>query len=406
MNILFITIAFPERPEDRNIYTDLMHEMKNRGNNVYVVTSRERRCGKQTQISVENGLNVLRVRTLNMQKANIFEKGIATLLIENQYVGAIKNFFNNIKFDSIVYSTPPVTFEKAIKYVKHKDAAGTYLILKDIFPQNAVDIGMLRENGLLHRYFRRKEINLYRISDRIGCMSKANVDYIIKHNPYLNHSIVEICPNSINPINISKPEPKTYTIRQKYGIPADAVVFVYGGNLGKPQGIGFLMEVIESNNGRNDIFFLIVGSGTEYAQLEQYLNVAKCRNAKLYPSLSKDDYDILIQACDVGLIFLDPRFTIPNFPSRMLTYMEFSMPLIAATDESTDIGAVITEGKFGLWCKSGDLSAFNQNLNMLCQDETLIEQMGRNARKYLEDNYTVTRSCDVIMEHFKTGGCS
>lgn len=403
MTILFITIAFPEKPEDRNIYTDLMHEIRNRGNDVYVVTSRERRYRKKTQISVENGLNVLRVRTWNIQKTNIFEKGIATLLVERQFIGDIKKFLNNIKFDIIVYSTPPVTFERVIKYVKQRDNARTYLILKDIFPQNAVDIGMLRKNSFIHRYFRSKEINLYKISDYIGCMSQANVNYIIRHNTYLNHNILEVCSNSISPTVILRLEAESSIIRKKYGIPNDAVVFVYGGNLGKPQGIDFLIEIIESNKTRCELFFLIVGSGTEYEKIRQYFDTAKCKNAILFQYLPKHDYDILLQACDIGMIFLDPRFSIPNFPSRMLTYMENSMPVVAATDETTDVGIVITEGKFGLWSRSGDLESFNQNISLLCQDKLLIEKMGINAREYLENNFTVSKSYDIIMNHFTAG---
>ena len=95
------------------------------------------------------------------------------------------NYFADIKFDLILYSTPPITFYKAIEYVKKRDGAKTYLLLKDIFPQNAVDLGMMSKTGLkglIYKYFRKKEKKLYAISDKIGCMSQANVDYVLKHN--------------------------------------------------------------------------------------------------------------------------------------------------------------------------------------------------------------------------------
>lgn len=91
-----------------------------------------------------------------------------------------------MKFDLIIYSTPPITFQRAVEYVKERDNAQTYLLLKDIFPQNAVDIGILSKNGwkgLIYKYFRKKEKKLYGISDRIGCMSEANCKYILSHNP-------------------------------------------------------------------------------------------------------------------------------------------------------------------------------------------------------------------------------
>ena len=60
---------------------------------------------------------------------------------------------------------------------------------------------------------------------------------------------------------------------------------------------------------------------------------------------------VLANSCDVGLIFLDKRFTIPNFPSRLLSYMQASMPVLAATDVNTDIGKVIEEGESDIGCE-------------------------------------------------------
>ena len=74
--------------------------------------------------------------------------------------------------------------------------------------------------------------------------------------------------------------------------------------------------------------------------------------------MPKDDYDLLVSACDVGLIFLDYNFTIPNFPSRLFSYMQSRVPVIAATDVSADVGTVIESGGFGWWCPSNYADAF------------------------------------------------
>ena len=117
---------------------------------------------------------------------------------------AIRKFMPSVKFDLVIYSTPPITFSKVIKMIKDRDGAKSYLLLKDIFPQNAVDMGMMKEGGLLHKLFRNKEEKLYKNSDYIGCMSEANKKYVINHNNFINPSIVEVCPNSISPKEIQK----------------------------------------------------------------------------------------------------------------------------------------------------------------------------------------------------------
>lgn len=401
MNVLFLTLAYPEGEDERNIYTDLMHEFKNRGNNVYVVCQRERRFCKPTEYKIESGINVLRVKTGNITKTNIIEKGISTLLLENQFIKAIKRHLGHIRFDLLIYSTPPITFERVVKFIKKRNNCKTYLLLKDIFPQNAVDIGMMRKGSLVWHYFRTKEKRLYAISDYIGCMSKANVEYLLKHNPEIEKHKVEECPNCIKPESFCGINDRHLDIRERYGIPSEAVIFVYGGNLGRPQGIGFLLKVLEHVKERGDIFFLIVGSGTEYGRIEQYIKSSKQRNVKLMNSLPKADYDKLLKSCDVGLIFLDHRFTIPNFPSRLTAYMESAIPVLAATDVNTDIKDVLYQAGCGMWARSGDLDGYLRLVDKLASDFKLRRQMGLNGRKYLEKYYTVSRGYDIITAHLK-----
>ncbi|MER1984392.1 MAG: glycosyltransferase family 4 protein [Solibacillus sp.] len=402
MNILFLSLVSINNIDDPGIYNDLLRKFRDEGHQLSVVTPLEKRLNKPTESVMEKDINFLRVQIGNITKTNLIEKGISTLTIESSYLRAIKKHFNEIKFDLVIYSTPPITFEKVIRYIKRRDNAKSYLLLKDIFPQNAVDLNMFSESSVINKYFQHKEKKLYKQSDYIGCMSPANVDFILKHNPYLNSDHVEVCPNSIEPINIEYNEKDIQEIRIKYKIPLDKVVFIYGGNLGKPQGIDFLIECLKANKQNNKVYFVIAGSGTEFGKLKTFFDNEQPPNAQLFEQLPKEDYEVLANSCDVGLIFLDKRFTIPNFPSRLLSYMQASMPVLAATDVNTDLGAIIEKGEFGFWCESRNVEEFNKQLSKF-YDVTHREQMGLNARKYLKNNYTVTHSYEVIMSHFSKG---
>jgi glycosyltransferase involved in cell wall biosynthesis len=230
-------------------------------------------------------------------------------------------------------------------------------------------------------------------------MSKANVEFLLKYNSEINPGNVEVCPNSIEPLIIEKDKINTEKIKTKYNIPLDKTVFIYGGNLGKPQGIDFLIECLKANKTNEQVHFIIVGSGTDFDKLKFFFGKEGINNAQLFSQLPKIDYELLANSCDVGLIFLDKRFTIPNFPSRLLSYMQASMPILAATDKNTDIGKIIEEGKFGFWCESDGVEKFNEKIQQLC-DANLRKQMGINARKYLEGNYTSEKSYKIIMRHF------
>lgn len=397
MNILFLSLSRFDDVSARGIYSDLMREFISRGNEVYIASPTERRFGKPTHLIESPHCHILKIKTLNIQKTNIIEKGIGTLLLESQFDRAIRRTWPDVHFDLILYSTPPITFNKVIERNRRRCGARTYLMLKDIFPQNAVDLGMMKKGSLLYKLFRNKERKLYSISDRIGCMSPANCRYVIEHNPEVDPAKVELCPNAVMPVEIPEiTDVQRADILKKHGIPADKTIYVYGGNLGKPQGIGFLMDVVEANEQQPDTHIVIVGSGTEYPKIADRFDATQPKNATLLSALPQQEYDKLVRACDVGLIFLDRRFTIPNFPSRLLSYLENSMPVLLATDTNCDMGRVAETEGFGLWAESGDLDSFMANMRRIASDPTLVESMGSKGHDYLMANYTTDRVADII----------
>jgi len=100
---------------------------------------------------------------------------------------------------------------------------------------------------------------------------------------------------------------------------------------------------------------------------------------------------------DVGLIFLDHRFTIPNFPSRLLDYLDASLPVIAATDPVTDVGSIVLNAEAGLSCRSNNVQAFLQCINKLQNDFDFRKKAGEASRKLLIDQFTVMKSADIII---------
>ena len=390
MNILFLTMNTFTGIEMHNIYSELMKEFIENGHRPYIVTPREKSLNEHTRLYDCGDYSILKVRIGNTSNVSVIEKGISTVTLNGQYRRAIKKHLSGVEFGLILYSTPPITLASSIKCLKRDYQCPTYLMLKDIFPQNAVDLEMMNRNGVLHRYFRKLEIMLYQVSDMIGCMSQGNVDYVIQNNPYLDSEKVEVCPNAISPKEKPDREKASSVLREKYHIPDDSVVYMYGGNLGKPQGIPFLIEVLSKLHNNSCAYFFICGSGTEYELLECYLAKKHPSNVVLNRELPKDEYDALLSGCDVGLLFLDHRFTIPNYPSRMLSYMEQAIPVAAFTDRTSDVRKTIAEGEFGWWCPSDDSDKAAELLIGLQEKRLMIREYGDNARMYLEEHFQVS----------------
>ena len=396
MNVLIMSLIDIQTVSSYSLYPDLLRRFIAHGDRVYIISPFERRNSERERVIEEVNARIVKVKIWNMQKTNGIEKLFSMITIDKIFIKAIQKYFGDVRFDLILYPTPPITFGNAVEYVKNRDGAKTYLLLKDIFPQNAVDLGMMTKNGIkgvLYKYFRCQEKKLYAISDRIGCMSPANVEYILQHNPEIDPRKVEVCPNSIEIIDKSVDDEVRKAIRNKYNIPLDKKVFVYGGNLGKPQGIDFLIRCLKKCE-NSAAFFLIVGDGTEYRLLENYVINSRPKNVKLMPRIPKEDYDNMVGACDVGMIFLDHRFTIPNFPSRILSYMQAKLPVLAVTDRNTDIGKIITDNGFGWWCESVDEELFGNLIKKIIKSN--FNHMKKRSFDFLKENYYAENSYRII----------
>lgn len=395
MNILLLTIA-PK--SSQKMIRDIANELTLRGNQVFIICPSDLQNKARKKFLLIDGIRYLFVNSGNsVGKVNIFKKVYNFLTIDYRFEKAIRAAFPRNKIDLILYSTPPITLANTISKLKRKTGACTYLMLKDIFPQNAVDMGMMKTSGpmsIVWRYFRKKEKKLYRNSDYIGCMSPANCNYVLSNNPEISRDKVGICVNSYRQEPLIDIDLKA--VRQKYNIPQEGVVFLYGGNLGKPQGLQYFIDVLEQNRNKTDRYFLICGGGNDQNRIINYIKQAQPNNVAYMSSIPPEDFDVLSRACDVGMVFLDRRFTIPNFPSRMLSIMLNEKPILAATDTNTDVNMMIADGDSGWWCESRDPSRMTQIIDEICANRELMIKKGENARKYYLSHFTTEIACDQI----------
>ena len=379
MKVLFITLAKINIIESRGIYPDLLRKFRDEGHDVTIVCPNERKYGAETFVLNNNNVTILNVWTTNIQKTNFFEKGITTLFIEYLFKNAIKKHLNYTDLNLIIYTTPPITFTNLIVYLKKASSAKTYLLLKDIFPQNAIDLNIFKKSSFIYSYFRNKEKTLY------------------NNNKELSSDKVEINPNSIEVDILSEKSNQNLDLFIKYNIPTDKIILLFGGNLGIPQGIEFLKKNILNCQSIKESFFLIIGNGTEYKNLRNWIQTDSINNVLLIKELPHFEFEEITKQVHIGLIFLNPDFTIPNFPSRLLSYMQNKLPVICATDAVTDIGKIAMENNFGFWCLTTDFDSF-KNFVLKLLNPLLREELGNNSYKFLKKEYDVAISYQKILK--------
>lgn len=398
MKVLFLLITAPEASQHGNLYSDLMLEFVRRGHEVFAATVLQESEGRPSYVDDFQGVRVLHVRCGELFGVGGLRKVVTMLTLPRRYMRAIRGFFGGQQFDLLVYPTPPITFAPVVRQLKREQGCRTYLILRDIFPQNARDLGLIKD-PFTFAFFRRKERQLYETSDFIGCMSQGNIDYLLRQNN-IDRTKAEVLPNweMVGP----NPPGVDTAIRREFGLEGKFVA-VFGGNIGPAQEIEFLLDLAALYRQRQDIFFLLVGGGSAKTRIRERINAMGLDNVRMLDYLPRDQFNALLRACDVGLINLDRRFTIPNIPSKVTAYWAASLPVLAAIDEHTDFGRMLDECGGGLWSVTGDLPAYQRNFERLLHDSGLRRRLGTSGRLALLEKFTVERAFDTIIRHWSPG---
>lgn len=398
MNILFIFSRHSKKKDDSTLTKDLANEFLRNGHNVTVVTMLEKKENEETQLNIENGCKVLRVKTGNyFNVESKIEKVLTILTLFKKMKNGIFKYLKNEKYDLIITHTPFVSTDKLIKPIKDYFKCPTYLILWDIFPQNAKDIGIIN-NKFIFNYFKNKEKKMLQIYDKIFCMSEGNVEYVLKNYPYIDNHKVELLRNwaKIIPLsNINKEE-----LKEKMGFKSNSFTALFGGNMGKPQKLENVLYLAEKCKEIKEINFLLIGNGSEKNRIKELARVRKIDNIFFREQVSREEYEKLAYSCDVGLVSLDDRFTVPNFPSKTTDYFKIKLPIFAILDECSakDYGNFLkNKVKAGEFILGKNIDKEYQKFIDLYLNKVKREEMGNNGRKFYEQFLDVNRAYKIII---------
>lgn len=394
MRVLYLGLAVPDMNDYHNMFTDMMVEFKNQGHDIVVVgpSVDDNKIGLQ----IEDDIQVLRVPTMKLFGVGKFQKGLANILLPYQYKKALKKSGIDLNFDLVMMPTPPITLASTAAWIKKKSGAKFYLILRDIFPQNAVDLKMMGEGGMIFNYFRKKEVQMYQAADAIGCMSQGNIDFVANQNPKMDKSKLHLLSNWSRLLPLSSEE-TVQKIKKKHQL-EDKFVVLFGGNIGRPQKMENIIALAKSCEDIKDMFFLIIGYGNEVEHLKNLIVSEKLENTKLLDPMSRDDYFDSLQIAEVGLISLSEEFTIPNIPSKALVYYNTKKPILAAIDKNTDFGKILEDADCGLYAESNNTPLLKEKLLSLYNDKEKREQMGENGYNYLKSSLLTHMAYDIIIK--------
>ncbi|MEK7162800.1 MAG: glycosyltransferase family 4 protein [Patescibacteria group bacterium] len=390
-NILIITDSYP--PEIRSaalLMKDLADDLADDGHNVYVATSYPKYNLADSEnivwpeISDENGVQVLRIKTIPHHKVNFTIRGIAQLLMPYIFFRKIKKNIKE-KIDVVIVHSPPLPLTLVAYKIKKFYGAKYILNLHDIFPQNAIDLGVLKKWKYwpVIWFFERMEKSAYKNSDLIVVPSNEHKKFI-EEKRNVPKGKTQVVYHWIDSEPFLKTK-KTGRFRKLYGL-ENKFIFLFGGVLGPSQGLDLFIRIADKIRNNKDIIFLFVGDGSAKEKLMKMAEELKLENVVFKPFVSLEKYPELVKDCDVGIISLTSQNTTPAVPAKILGYMAASKPVVAFLHKESDGLLIVKEAKCGYGGISDDGEKALEIILKMYNEKDKMKEYGENGLKYLLTN--------------------
>ena len=266
------------------------------------------------------------------------------------------------RWDGVVWYAPSIFHGPLVSALKTSSACKSYLIIRDIFPEWAVDMGLMGR-GLPYRFFDAVARYQYSVADVIGVQTPGNRRYF---EPWLAHPDrhLEVLQNWLD-----KPAQMRCSIRVDQTALAGRKVFVYAGNMGVAQGMDILLDLAEKLLNRPNVGFLFVGRGSDAARLKAAAHAKQLNNVVFFDEIHPDEIPDLYAQCHAGIVALDPRHKSHNIPGKFLTYMQSGLPVLANINAGNDLAQMIRDERVGQVCET------NQVDELLLLTEKLLDQI-------------------------------
>jgi glycosyltransferase involved in cell wall biosynthesis len=391
MRVALIADAYPPmRTSGAVQMRDLAEEFASQGHEVTVIVPSMGRS-KRWAVETSGGVQVLRLAALPTKDTGYFRRTInETLLSFAMWLGLRKSPLRSCRWEAAVWYSPSIFLAPLVGSLRRSTNCRSYLILRDIFPEWAVDMGLLRR-GLAYRFFKLMEKYQYSVADTIGVQSKSNLPYLSEWRKKKPNRRLEVLDNWLVP---------TPNIGCKITV-ADTLIsgrtiFVYAGNMGVAQGMDAILDLAERLKNRRDIGFLFVGRGSEVLRLMAAAAAHALDNVVFFEELEPREIPGLLAQCHVGIVALDPRHKTHNVPGKFVAYMHAGLPVLARINAGNDLADLIENEFVGRVCVGESLEQLQSLAEQLCEGNAIRSLMSTNARNLAQRLFSAASAVKQI----------
>jgi hypothetical protein len=337
---------------------DLSQEFVRQGHDITVMLPT---ADLSTPWSLEDfdGVQVMRLRALKTKDINYVRRTINEFLMPFAMLRSLrKSTLSQERWDGVVWYSPSIFHGPLANALKNASGCKGYLIIRDIFPEWAADMGLM-SRGLPYKFFKAVANYQYSLSDVIGIQTQGNQAYFADRP----NSRIEVLQNWLaDAPNVG------CSIDVAGGKLAGRTLFVYAGNMGVAQGMGVLLELAERLSSRADIGFLFVGRGSDASSLRTEVDNRGLDNVAFYDEIDPTEIPGLYAQCHIGIVSLDLRHKTHNIPGKFLSYMQAGLPVLASINPCNDLEGLILRENVGRVCTDQSVGSL-QRLALELVDE-------------------------------------
>ena len=294
------------------------------------------------------------------------------------------------QWEGVVWYAPSIFHGPLVSALKKSSCCKGYLIIRDIFPEWAVDMGLMGR-GLPYLFFDAIARYQYSVADVIGVQTPGNLSYFDSWRIQPRRKL-EVLQNWLD-----KPAHARSPIRVSETSVAGRKIFVYAGNMGIAQGMDILIDLASHLRSRFDIGFLFVGRGSEVARLSALAKERKLNNVLFYDEIHPDEIPDLYAQCTAGIVALDPRHKSHNIPGKFLTYMQSGLPVLANVNAGNDLVQMIREEKVGQVCENNQTDDLAQCVQKLLEQIEIDTQLQRRCLRLFQREFAVENTVRQII---------
>jgi glycosyltransferase involved in cell wall biosynthesis len=329
--------------------------------------------GKRWEVERLDGIEILRVAAPPTRSPSFVRRALAEMWLPfAMYRNLRKSPFGAAKWDLLVWYSPPIFFGPLIAAMHRKSRAWRYLILRDIFPEWAVDLGLMRK-GLVYFAFKSIAAFQYSIADVIGVQTRSNLAYLARWEQPPRRR-VEVLHNWLA---VTSGKPCSIAVGET--ALAGRKIFAYIGNMGVAQGMDIFMELIGALRYRDDIGFLFVGRGSEFARLQAEKASRELDNVLFFDEIDSSEIPGLLGQCHVGLVALHPDHKTHNIPGKFVSYVQYGLPVLARVNPDTDLQRLIEENEVGKVYVGSSVGELARLAEQLADDDGLRRSMSERG---------------------------